>query len=487
VSEKKISLKKNFLMNIILSMSSFIFPLITFPYVSRALTPAGYGLFSFGQSAINYFAMLASLGIPTYGIRICAKVRDNKEELTKVTQELLLLNLATALFSYLLLFISIVFVGKFNEEKTLLIVMSLSMFLTAIGMEWFYKALEQYTYITIRSLFFKFIALIFMFILIHSEEDYVIYGAIAIFASGASNILNFLNIHRYISLKPVGNYDFKRHLKPILIFFAMSCATIIYTNMDVLMLGFMRDDAEVGYYEAAVKIKKILVAVVTSLSAVLLPRASYYIEKGEIDRFKQIASKALNFICIFSIPVATYFIIYASEGIYFLSGAEYAASILPMQILMPTLLFIGLSNILGVQILVPLGKEKLVFYSEVVGALTDLILNYLFIPQYGASGAAFATLVAELLVFVVQAIFLRGKLKDLFKGIDYFGIILATVLSALASYGIKLLGLNYLFTLLLAAIIFFGIYALILYWRKEKLFMEIINTGLNLLKHYQKV
>lgn len=241
---KKKSIKLNFVMNIILTMSSFIFPLITFPYVSRVLLPVGTGKVSMATSVITYFSMFAQLGIPTYGIRACAKVRDNREKLSKVAQELLIINIIMSMISYMVLIILLFYVPKFRCEKELYVILSFNIILTSIGMEWLYKALEQYTYITVRSVIFKFIALIFMFFLVHKQTDYVIYGGITIFAASASNILNLINAHKFINLKPVGNYNFRRHLKPVLIFFAMSCATTIYTNLDTVMLGFMTTDTD---------------------------------------------------------------------------------------------------------------------------------------------------------------------------------------------------------------------------------------------------
>ena len=188
---KKKSIKLNFVMNIILTMSSFIFPLITFPYVSRVLLPVGTGKVSMATSVITYFSMFAQLGIPTYGIRACAKVRDNREKLSKVAQELLIINIIMSMISYMVLIILLFYVPKFRCEKELYVILSFNIILTSIGMEWLYKALEQYTYITVRSVIFKFIALIFMFFLVHKQTDYVIYGGITIFAASASNIFKF--------------------------------------------------------------------------------------------------------------------------------------------------------------------------------------------------------------------------------------------------------------------------------------------------------
>lgn len=427
-------------------------------------------------SVITYFSMFAQLGIPTYGIRACAKVRDNREKLSKVAQELLIINIIMSMISYMVLIILLFYVPKFRCEKELYVILSFNIILTSIGMEWLYKALEQYTYITVRSVIFKFIALIFMFFLVHKQTDYVIYGGITIFAASASNILNLINAHKFINLKPVGNYNFRRHLKPVLIFFAMSCATTIYTNLDTVMLGFMTTDTDVGYYNAAVKIKVILVSVVTSLGTVLLPRASYYIQRGELKEFHRITRKALNFVFLMATPLFVYFIYFAKEGIFFLSGNNYVGSIIPMQVIMPTLLLIGITNILGIQILVPTGREKIVLYSEIVGAVVDVIINALLIPVYASTGAAIGTLVAEFAVFVVQFYALKDEILNTFRQIHYIKILIALSVGSIVSLWVKILNLECFFSLVISSLLFFGAYGFVLLILKEELFLEIFNT-----------
>ena len=479
---KQKSLKLNILMNMVLTMSSFIFPLITFPYVSRVLLPIGTGKVSFAASFISYFSMFAQLGIPTYGIRTCAKVRDNKEELTRTVHELLTINLVTTTLSYIALTIFLATIPRLQNDKTLYIIVSISIILTTLGMEWLYKALEQYVYITVRSVVFKIIALIAMFILIHEQSDYMIYGGISIFASSASNIFNLINAHKYIDFKPLGGYNFKRHLKPIFVFFAMSCATIIYTNLDTVMLGFMKSDVDVGYYNAAVKIKCILVSIVTSLGAVLLPRSSYYVENGKMDKFWQIMKKALSFVLIVAIPMMIYFILFAKEGIYFLSGEAYIGSILPMQIVMPTLLLIGLSNLLGIQTLVPLGKERILLYAEIVGAFANIILNAILIPHFASSGAAIGTLIAELIVTTMCILSLKNEFWNAIKEINCINILFAVIFATASSFWIKSLRLNVLITLIFSSFLFFGTYIIYLVFRKDTIIFDIYNGITNKLK-----
>lgn len=473
---KEKSLKLNFIMNAILTMSSFIFPLITFPYVSRILLPVGTGKVSFATSVVSYFALIAQLGIPTYGIRACAKIRDDKEKLTKTVQEIFIINIVMSIFAYVLFFIALFSVPRLREDTGLFLIISTTIIFNAIGVEWLYKALEEYSYITFRSIIFKFIALILTFLFVKDQNDYVIYGGITIFAAVGSNIFNFINLHKYIRFKPLGNYNLKKHLKAISVFFAMSCATTIYTHMDTVMLGFLKSDIDVGYYNAAVKIKGILVSVVTALGTVLLPRVSYYVEKGMKNEFDHVTRKALNFILVIAVPLAVYFILFAKEGIFFLSGKEYGGAILPMQIIMPTIIFIGLTNIMGIQMLVPIGRELTVLYSELAGAIANLIINAILIPRMASAGAAIGTLVAEIIVWAVQFYALREIVVNIYKKINYLRILVALVLSSIVSIGIKNLDCSYFMTIMISGIIFFGMYFILLIIMKEPLVREIISN-----------
>lgn len=472
---KQKSVKINMMMNAFLTMSSIIFPIITFPYVSRILLPIGTGKINFAISVVTYFSMFAQLGIPTYGIRACAKVRDNKEELSRTVQELLTINVFMCFLVYIVFGISLVFVPRFRQERALLLVISVSIILNAMGVEWLYKALEQYTYITFRSIIFKFIALIAMFIFVHQKSDYIKYGAISIFAASASNLLNFSNLKKYVSLRPTGNYHFKNHISMVITFFSMSVATTIYTNLDNVMLGFMKTDEDVGFYSVAVKIKQVLVSLVTSTSAVLLPRATYYVDKGMLQEFYRIIRKTMHFIILLALPLTVFFIIFAREGIFFLSGEAYENSILPMKIIMPTLVFIGMTNVIGVQLLVPLGLEKQVLYSEIAGAVTDLLLNIILIPRFSAVGAAVGTLIAEMVVLIWQLKVIRQMGISIFSEISVWKIVLAIIISSIACLGIRNYITNHFLILVISFFVFFVLYGTILLIVKESLLTKLLN------------
>ena len=448
MKNKQKSLKLNFIMNAILTMSSFLFPLITFPYVSRVLLPAGTGRVSFANSVVTYFVMISQLGIPTYGIRACAVVRDDEEKLKKTVYELFIINVVMSIFAYVVFFIALASVPRLRADRNLFLITSTLIFFNTIGVEWLYKALEQYTYITIRSIIFKFIALIAMFILVRNVDDYVIYGGISIFAASASNVFNFIRLRKIIGTKKVSNLNFKKHFKPVFMFFIISCATTIYTNLDNVMLGFMKDDVEVGYYNAATKIKNILVSIVTSLGTVLMPRASYYIQQEMWDEFYKLSKKAIKFVLLAAASMMIYFMIFAREGVLFLSGEAFGGAVVPMIIVM---------------------------ISTFAGAIVDLILNAIFIPFLGSSGAAIGTLVAEFVVLIVQMVYLKKDVKYLYSNQSYFKIIIALAISTVVVLAVKHFISGVLVKLVISAVLFFGVYVVMLYIMKEEVVSENLN------------
>jgi O-antigen/teichoic acid export membrane protein len=473
---KTISIKKNFIYNSIFTASNFIFQLVAFPYASRILLPAGTGRVSFAISVVYYFEIFAQLGIPLYGVRACAKVRDNKELLTKTTHEIFFLNAITTSISYVCLFTAITLVPRLREEKTLLYIVSLTILFQMIGVEWLYKSLEKYAYIAIRAVVFKVIALVALLILVHKKEDYIIYGVIFIFATYASYILNFLNAHKNISLKLMKNYNLKQHIKPILVFFAMSITTTLYLQLNNLFLGFMKSYEAVGIFETANKIKNMSVAFSTALGVVLLPRVSLYIEQKKLNEFYQTVLKAFNFIVLLSLSLTVFFLLYARQSVLLLSGSAYEASIIPTQIMMPAVFFVGLTNVLGIQILVPLGKELMVLYSEISGAVANIIVNVLLIPKFGPVGSAIGLVCAECTVFIVQFIALRDYAPKLIKNVKWEKLIFALSISGIASFFIqRLVGKSSIMQIIVAAIFFFGIYGLVLWLMKEPFIIDTWN------------
>ena len=330
------SVRYNFFMNIILKISGVVFPLITFPYVSRVLLSTANGKIAFASSVVGYFSLLASMGIPSYGIRKCAEVRDNREKLSKVVTELLILNSICTLLAYIVFIILVINISQFSNESLLFFVTSLTILFNMLGVEWFYQAIEQYQYITIRNISFKIISIILMFVFVPQTQDYILYEGINVFASVGSNILNVLKLSKYVDLgfKKNQKYEILIHLAPIMTLFLYNATTIIFTSLDQVMLGFIKGNESVGHYAAAIKIQNILVSLITALGAVMLPKISYALKNEGQENFENMIRKSFEFIIISAIPMCFLIMILSKELILVLAGRDYLAAVPALQFLL---------------------------------------------------------------------------------------------------------------------------------------------------------
>ena len=464
------SIKLNALLNIVLTLSNIIFPLITFPYISRILNPTGIGLTSFFSSIGNYGILLASLGISTYGIKAVASVRDDRDKLSKVVQELMIINVAMSIITTAILLLLTIFITQLNKEFSLLLLTCGTILSSPFALNWLYSGMEEYTYITTRSVVFKILSLILIFLLVKRPEDYIVFASISLFSSLSSNILNLWHSRHFINIKLYKNLQFKHHFKPMWYLFASLLAVNI-------MLGFINGNEAVGYYSVASKVKWILLSLITSISAVLLPRLSFYISKNDTSNFRKILKESSAVIFFIAIPLMVFFIVEAKDSILLLGGSQYLPATLAMQILMPILLISGFSNITGNQILIPMNREKYFMVAVTIGAVINLILDLLLMPNFGIIGASVATLFAELSQMMVQLHFSKEYLVSNISIKSLVNVIIATVVST-----IPLIILNQLITitipfysLMLAGFAFFSLYLVILLLLKEEVTIQLFS------------
>ncbi len=401
------SLKKNAFYSVLKVFLSLIFPLITFPYASRILLPEGIGKVNFANIIISYFIMLASLGIGSYTIREAAKVRDDKFALTKLFKEIITINFICCIIAYILFFISLFFIPKFAEYKDLLLICSIKIFFSVLASEWVYTANEDFKFITLRTFFVQLFSLIYLFSFVHSKEDIIHYTIFGIITAIGCNLLNFAFINKYINIHYKTKLELKKHLKPIIVFFGMTIITSIYTMLDTTMLGFLSNDIQIGYYSASTKLGHMVLSMLTAITSVLLPRLTNLIKNEDKSSFLELINKSANILLLLSFPMTAGIILLSKPLILLLSGNQFLSAILPMKIISPIIIFISFGSLIGVQILPALGKEKISFYSYLAGATSNIILNVLFIPKYGALGAAIGTVCAEFIVSFIQLIYIK--------------------------------------------------------------------------------
>lgn len=472
---KKISLKKNAVLNSLRAVLGLIFPLITFPYSSRVLGPEAIGKVQFANSIVTYFSMLAALGIQTYGIREAAKVRTDKLELSKFVREIFSINITSTIIAYILLAVALLFVPKFSSYRFLIIICSSSILFSTLGIEWLYNALEKFSYITIRSLFFQFLSFILLFALVRSREDVIQYASISVVASVGSNFLNFIHARKYIDFHVKIKKEYKKHFKPICILFLSSIATCIYAVLDTTILGVLTNNTQIGFYSAGTKINRIVISVLTSSIGILLPRLSSYIAEHDDNGFRILTRKAFQLIIMLALPSAIGLSIIAKPVILVLSGSEYEPAISVMRSINPTIIAISLSSLFGVQILLPLGKEKITFIAVILGAITNLSLNLILIPLYGALGAGIATSVAESSITLFQFFFINKYINWKEISPHLIQCLLATTLMGLCVYFFVKLNMNFLIQLILAILIGIVIYIAFLLFVRNKFLLEILH------------
>jgi len=394
-------------MNMIKVAAGMLFPLITFPYTSRVLGPEGTGKVNFATSFVAYFTLLASVGIPLYGIREVAKVRDDKVALSGLVQELLALHGITTVISFVAFLVTISLNQKVHAESLLFLIVSASIPLSMLTMDWLYQGLEDYVYITVRSLAFTALSVVALFLFVHHEGDYWINAVISVVASLGSSVLNFWNARKIVFAPREQPLDLKRHLKPLSVVYALNFIISIYVNLDTVMLGFLATAKSVGYYASSMKLTKMLLSLVTSFGAVLLPRLSWYLANDKRDEFDRMLRKSLGVVLLLCLPITAALMLMNREILLVFAGARYLPAASCVQITAPVILFIALTNIFGIQVLYPLGREKDVVLSVAFGAVVSAVLNAILIPRWAHFGAAWATFWAECAVLVVQLVLVR--------------------------------------------------------------------------------
>lgn len=451
----------NFIFNFLKTLSTLLFPVITFTYSARILGVAGIGKVSFARSVTTYFTMFAMLGMNYYGTREAAKVRDDKDKLSGYVHEMLMVNGITTVFAYMLLSLSIYFVPRLQGYSTLLLINSASILLQGMGMEWLYQGLEEYRYIAARSVLFQTAALVAMLVFVKTADDVVAYAIIYTIATSGSYVLNFINARKYISFQWYGNYKIKKHIKPLLWLFAMAVSIELYTVLDSTMLGFLKGDEAVGMYTAAVKVNRLTNTLITSLGVVLIPRLSYYIGLGQMEYVKKLIDKTYNFVFLLSVPACVGLFMLSDEIILLFSGTEFASAGMTMRILTPIVLVIPFSVVTNQQTFVPMGKEKLILISTCAGAVTNFICNLILIPQFAENGAAVATVLAEIVVAIVCFINAKGlfSIGSIFK--NYYQYWIAALPIPMIAWWSGMLSMHYVLRMILivtiSIIAYFGI------------------------------
>lgn len=378
---------------------SFLFSFLIVLYATRVLQPEAYGKISFVISFVGYFAMFANLGMPIYAMRLCAEKKDDKAVLSKTVNELWSISIVLSVLSAGALLLIVIFVPRLRVEWQLLLIFGSEIFFQAFGFEWMFKGLEKFRFLAICQLIVKPIALICMVVLVHSSEHLFIYAILFVLAGYGSNLICFFTAKKHVKLSFSLSIN-KQHFRPLILFSLMSCAVSIYGSLDLTMLGFMKSDIETGLYSVASKGKETLTMIGGIVWMSVLPQATSLWKKGEKKQFESLAGKSLVIVSVIQFAVTIICLIFARWIVVLIGGQAFEGATTAFRVLLLSLLPIGMSNILGGQVLIPAGRERNLLHAEIAGAVVNFIANLFVIPRFSIEGAAITTVFSEIVVTI---------------------------------------------------------------------------------------
>ena len=391
------SVKLNAVLNTIKQLCQIFFPIITIPYVTRTLGTVNYGKINFSNSIVSYFMLVASLGISSYAIREGALFRNSPQKFQQFSSEIFSINILSTIVSYLLLFITLL-VPQVGRVKEIILIQSISIILTTLGADWVNSVYEDYTYITVRYIFFQVISVLLLFIFVHAKSDYIQYAIILVTASAGGNILNIFYIRRYTRLKFILRFNWLKHIIPILILFGNQLAITLYVNSDITMLGFLSSEKMVGLYSLSSNIYTAFQQMLNAIIIVSVPRLSFYLGNNDTINFKKLGEKIYRALLVFIVPVVVGLFIYAKPIIRLAGGKEYESGDASLCILAISLFFSLIAGFYTNCIMLPNKMEKKILLITSIAAIINVLFNFWIIPIFGANGAALTTVVSEIFV-----------------------------------------------------------------------------------------
>ncbi len=423
---KKKSIGINLILNVIKSILSVLFPFITLPYISKTLTQDSIGEYTFSVSVINYFLLISALGIKTFAIREASKYRDDKEKFNRFASNMFSLNMFFTVIAYILLALSLLIFKSFKEYRTAVIIASVSIIFSTIGIEWIFNIFEDFAYITYRSIFVQVVSLIMMFTLVRDASDAYLYMAISVIANGGANIFNWFYAKKYCDIKIRFSKEIFADIVPVFTIFSVTLATVIYVNSDLTMLGLMAGKKEVGVYSVASKMYNTVKAVLNGIIPVFFARlAAEYTRNTE--EYKKTFSRAVDILACITIPMMVGSFLYGKEIILMLSTEEYLGARNGMVLLFISMFFASMGNLYSQGALLLAGKEKTMLYATSAGAVINIVINFLLIPVLGNLGAAIGTLVTEMLVCTLLFVAAGGAKNTAFSFVNILKCLISTV------------------------------------------------------------
>lgn len=402
---------KNYIYNTSYQILAIILPIIITPYISRVLGAEMIGTYSYSYSIAYYFVMFIMLGLNNYGNRTIAKVRDNKEKLSKTFWEIYLVQIINGIVVSI---IYILFVCLFFN-KLMMWILLIYVISAIFDINWFFFGMEEFKLTVVRNSIIKILTTIGIFIFVKESKDIYLYALIMTLGILLSQCVVWPFVKKYVYYTKVKFKDLKIHIKQNLILFIPVVAISLYKIMDKIMLGSIGSIEHVGYYESTEKIVQVPISLINSLGTVMLPQMSNLVSKQEEKQAKKYFELSIIFVMFLSSSICFGIMGVSEEFVPLFYGKGYEQCEILFKILMPSCIFLAFANVVRTQFLIPNKEDKIYIKSVIYGAIVNLVINILLIPKFNSTGAAIGTFLAEFVVCVAQIIMVKNKIKNLKK------------------------------------------------------------------------
>lgn len=403
-----------------LTGATYVFPLIVYPYVSRVLGVADIGLVGFIDSVVTWFILISMMGISILGIREIAKAGGSPEGLGRVLSGLLAVNGVMTLVCLVAMAAVTVAVPQLREHWRLMAVGMCKLLFNLFIVEWFWRGIGKFRYITVRTVVVRAAYVAAVFLTVKGPDDTFLYYFLTMTVVAVTAAVNMWRARRYaafpqgiVSLRRAAE-DARRYARPFFSLGTYMLLTAFYTTLNVVILGFVSTDTEVGYYSTAVKLFSIFLALITALGMAVMPRTSVLAAQGRSDTIRRDSVRYVRVLICAAVPVSVLGVVFAPEAVMLLSGPGYDGAVLPVRIIFPFIAVFGMEQLLVMQILTPLGRDRAVNRNSLVAAAAGVALNALLVPRFGAVGSAVVWVTCETIVMLLSVLSVRKALHDPF-------------------------------------------------------------------------
>lgn len=459
---------KNYLYNASYQLLLIILPIITTPYVSRVLGADGVGTYSYTNSITQYFILFGCIGLNLYGQREIAYYQNDIRKINRTFFELVFLRAITISISLIIFYLTMV---QFSKYSSIFLIQTLDIIASIFDISWFFQGIEDFKRTVLRNFLVRTICVALIFIFVKSPADLPLYVLCYSGTLLIGNMSLWLYMPKYVNRRDVEGINIKKHIRPVVMLFLPQIATSLYTYLDKTMIGYITDNtAEVAYYEQSQTIVKTVMTVITSLGTAMMPRIANLFKTNQYEEIKKYMNASIKFVLLLAIPF-TFGIMGIAKGfVPWFFGEGYEKVVPNMMVIVPVIIFIGMSTITGTQYLLPLGRQKEYTLSVIAGAMINFILNIIFISIFGSIGAAIGTLFAEFSVMAIQLYILRNEFD-----LKYiFGLTVKYIIFGLLMFVVVILLSNILSVSIVSTFveIFVGaiVYGLLLLISKDSIF-----------------